>query len=189
MANIVYFDLETQRSFSEVGGYENKQKMGISVAVTYSTLLGEYRIFPESEAHALVEQLSKADLVVGFNHLNFDYAVLESYTVFDMLPQTRNLDILVDVEAVLGHRLKLDSIAEATLGKGKTADGLNALRWWQEHKRTGDIKPLLMIAEYCAHDVKVTKLVHEYGVEHGHIKFTDRQGQVRECAVNWAKLD
>jgi hypothetical protein len=34
---IVYFDLETQRSFGDVGGSAHKDKMGMSVGVTYST--------------------------------------------------------------------------------------------------------------------------------------------------------
>lgn len=185
MPNIVYFDLETQRSFSDVGGFSQKHKMGISVAVTYSTAKGEYTIYPESEMEALVQELTRADLVVGFNHIQFDYGVLQSYSVFDLLEQTRNLDMLVEIEKTLGHRLKLDSIASATLGTGKTADGLDALKWWQEHKRTGSPDPLMKIAEYCCYDVKVTKMVHEFGMEHGFVKFADRNGQMQQCAVDW----
>jgi DEAD/DEAH box helicase domain-containing protein len=185
MPNIVYFDLETQRSFSDVGGFSQKHKMGVSVAVTYSTDRGEYTIYPESEMQALVQELTRADLVVGFNHIGFDYGVLQSYSVFDIIEQTRNLDMLVDIEHTLGHRLKLDSIASASLGTGKTADGLDALKWWQEHKRTGQPEPLLKIAEYCCYDVKVTKMVHEYGREHGFVKFADRNGQIQQCAVSW----
>lgn len=185
MPNIVYFDLETQRSFSDVGGFSQKHKMGISVAVTYSTAREEYRIYPESEMQDLINELTRADLVVGYNHVNFDYAVLQSYAVFDLLEQTRNLDMLVEVEQVLGHRLKLDSIASASLGTGKTADGLDALKWWQEFKRTGKPEPMMKIAEYCCFDVKVTKMVHEFGIEHGFVRFEDRNQKIQECAVNW----
>jgi uncharacterized protein YprB with RNaseH-like and TPR domain len=185
MPNIVYFDLETQRSFSDVGGFSQKHKMGVSVAVTYSTAKGEYTIYPESEMQALVQELTRADLVVGFNHIGFDYGVLQSYAVFDLMEQTQNLDMLVDVEKTLGHRLKLDSIASASLGTGKTADGLDALKWWQEHKRTGNAEPLMKIAEYCCYDVKVTRMVHEYGIEHGFLKYADRNGQEQQCAVSW----
>ena len=114
MANIVYFDLETQRSFSDVGGATQKHKMGVSVAVTYSSVDGQYRIYQENELQELITELTRADLVVGFNHLSFDYAVLQSYAVFDLLEQTVNLDMLVEVEKKLGHRLKLDSIASAS---------------------------------------------------------------------------
>jgi uncharacterized protein YprB with RNaseH-like and TPR domain len=185
MPNIVYFDLETQRSFSDVGGFAHKQKMGISVAVTYSTARGGYMIYPESEMQALIQELTRADLVVGFNHVGFDYGVLQAYSVFDLMEQTRNLDMLVEVEKVLGHRLKLDAIAAASLGTGKTADGLDALKWWQEHKRTGSPEPLMKIAEYCCYDVKVTMQVHEFGAANGFVKFNDRNGHPQQCAVDW----
>ena len=92
--------------------------------------------------------------------------------------QVPTLDILDDVTQALGHRLKLDTIAKATIGSTKTADGLDAIRWWRE----GEI---LKIAEYCCYDVKVTKLVHEFGRENGQIFYTDKFGQRRSCRVNW----
>ena len=82
--DVVYFDLETQRSANDAGGWDKKREMGMSIGVTYSTALGEYRIYQEKEVQALVEQLMKADLVVGFNVINFDYEVLAAYTVLDV---------------------------------------------------------------------------------------------------------
>ena len=183
--NIVYFDLETQRSFGDVGGAAHKDKMGISVAVTYSTARGGYRIYGESEVNELAAELIRADLVVGWNHVEFDYPVLQGYTVYDLPAQTVNLDMMLDLQDKLGFRLKLDAAASASLGTGKSADGLDALRWWQEHKKTGSNAPLMKIAEYCAFDVKVTKCVHEYAVAHGHVKYHDRGGHLQEVAVGW----
>lgn len=183
--NIVYFDLETQRSFTAVGGAANKHKMGVSVAVTYSTARGGYEIYPEDEMHRLGEELMRADLVVGWNHEQFDYPVLQSYLIATLAEQTRNLDMMLDLERKLGFRLKLDSVASATLGTGKSADGLDALRWWQEHKKAGDFAPLRRIAEYCAFDVKVTKCVHEYALRHGHLKYADRNQRIVEVEVDW----
>ncbi len=74
--NIVYFDLETQKSADEVGGWNNISKMGMSVGVTYSTARGEYRIYGENQVTDLINELQRADLVVGFNNLRFDYEVL-----------------------------------------------------------------------------------------------------------------
>jgi len=186
MKDIVYFDLETQRSFSDVGGSAHKEKMGVSVGVTYSTKLGEYRVFGEDEMENLVNQLMAADLVVGFNHIDFDYAVLQKYTILQLEEATANLDLLVDVEQILGHRVKLDSIAGSSLGMSKTGDGLDALKWWQEHKKTQTVEPLMKIAKYCCFDVKVTKAVHEYGIEHGHIKYPDKvTGEIKQIEVNW----
>ncbi len=184
--NIVYFDLESQRSFGDVGGFSHKDKMGVSIAVTYSTARGTYEIYAESEMDKLAEELIRADLVVGWNHMQFDYPVLQPYVFHTLSEQTINLDMMLDLETRLGFRLKLDSVASATLGTGKSADGLDALRWWQQHKKTGDFAPLRKIAEYCAYDVKVTKCVHEYALANGLLKYADKAGGIAEIAVDWA---
>ena len=176
--NIVYFDLETQRTANDVGGWDKKRDMGMSVGVTYSTVAGAYRIYSEKRVNELIDELLKADLVVGFNVVNFDYEVLMGYTILDLPHQCRTLDMLVDIEAKLGHRLSLDAVATASLGVGKTADGLDAIRWWREGK-------LLPIAEYCCYDVKCTKLVHEYGVANKKLFYTDRFQQKKSVAVEW----
>lgn len=177
--DIVYFDLETQRTANDAGGWNRKCDMGMSVGVTYSTALGEYRIYGEKNVQKLVEQLTRADLVVGFNVINFDFEVLMGYTPLDIASAVPTLDLLVDIEKALGHRLGLDAIATATLGVGKTGDGLDAIRWWREGR-------LLEIAEYCAFDVKCTKLVHEYGAEHGKLFYTDRFQQKKSVKVAWS---
>ena len=176
--DIVYFDLETQRTANDVGGWDKKRDMGMSLGVTYSTRLGEYQIFSEKRVDDLVQQLLRADLVVGFNVINFDYEVLMGYTVLDLPHQCRTLDMLVDIEAKLGHRLGLDAVASASLGVGKTGDGLDAIRWWREGK-------LLDIAEYCCFDVKCTKLVHEYGAHHKQLHYNNRFGKKLTVPVNW----
>ncbi len=182
--NTVYFDLETQRSISDVGGFANASKLGISIAVTYSSATGEYSIFGEDDLDALAGQLLAADLVVGWNHLAFDYPVLQPSVLQVLSEQTNNLDMMIDVSDKIGRRLKLDNVASTSLGTGKSADGLDAIRWWQEHKRSRDFAPLRKIAEYCAYDVKVTQRVHQYGIEHKSIKYMDASKEV-ELPVDW----
>ena len=175
----VYFDLETQRTANDVGGWDKKRDMGISLAVTYSTMLGEYRIFTEKDLDALVQQLLRADLVIGFNVINFDYEVLMGYTIVDLPHQCRTLDLLVDIEKKLGHRLGLDAVSNACLGVGKTGDGLDAIKWWRQGK-------MLEIAEYCCYDVKCTKLVHEFGVEHKKLNYVDKFQQRKVLPIEWS---
>jgi DEAD/DEAH box helicase domain-containing protein len=178
MSNIVYFDLETQKSAAEVGGWSFKSKMLVSIGVTFSTGDNEYRIFDEAHVSDLVKELRRADLVVGFNIINFDYSVLAGYPLADV-SDVPTLDLMVDLEKTLGHRLGLDAVAKATLPNvSKTADGMQALRWWKEGK-------VMEIAEYCCFDVKVTKEVHEYGQRHGEVFYVDRMGQKRRVKVNW----
>ncbi len=178
--DIVYFDLETQRTANDVGGWAHKGRMGMSVGVTYSTASGEYCIYPESEVEALIKQLRRADLVVGYNVINFDYHVLMGYAPFDLPELLPTLDLMVDIEAALGHRLGLDALAQGTFGVGKTAEGLDAIRWWREGK-------VMEIAEYCCFDVKVTRMVHEYGVQHGKLAYLDRFNRRQEVAVPWGQ--
>jgi DEAD/DEAH box helicase domain-containing protein len=152
--------------------------MGMSIGVTFSTRLGEYRIYTEKNVQALVEQLIRADLVIGFNVINFDYEVLMGYTILDLPHQCRTLDLLVEIEKLLGHKLSLEAVATATLGVGKTGDGLDAIRWWREGR-------LAEIAEYCCFDVKCTRLVHEYGLEHRKLYYHDRFQKRQHITVEW----
>ncbi|MEP6820852.1 MAG: ribonuclease H-like domain-containing protein [Chthoniobacterales bacterium] len=180
--DIVYFDLETQRTANDAGGWDRKGNMRMSVGVVFSTATGSYEVFSEARVQDLVERLRRADLVVGFNVLNFDYHVLMGYTVLDLIHELPTADLMLDVEQRLGHRLALDSIANATLGVRKTAVGLDAIRWWREGR-------LMDIAEYCCFDVKVTKLVHEHGCQHKELFYTDRFAQRQRVEIDWCHLD
>jgi len=177
MKNVVYFDLETQKSAQEVGGWNHIDRMGMSVGVTYSTARGGYAIYGEPQVDDLITELQRADLVVGFNHIRFDYQVLHGYTPLD-LRQIPSLDMLIEIQNTLNHRLKLDSIAHATFGVEKIADGLQALDWFKEGR-------LADIAEYCCFDVKITKLVHEYGAAHKKLFYTNKFGNKLSVDVDW----
>lgn len=175
--NIVYFDLETQKSADEVGGWNNIRDMRMSVGVTYSTARGDYRIYGEQQVNDLINELMRADLVVGFNNLRFDYEVLHGYTVFD-LRQVPTLDMMVELQKTINHRLSLDAIATTTLGVEKTAEGLQAIEWFRAGR-------LMEIAEYCCYDVKITKLVHEFGYSNRQLFYKNRFGTKMTVQVSW----
>ena len=177
MKNIVYFDLETQKSAEEVGGWDKISRMGMSVGVTYSTARGDYRIYGEGQVNDLLKELQRADLVVGFNNLRFDYEVLHGYTALD-LRQLPTLDMLVELQTRLQHRLSLDAVATATFGVEKTAEGMQAIYWFREGR-------LMDIAEYCCYDVKITRLVHEYGTQNHQVHYLNRFGKKLTVAVSW----
>ena len=177
MKNIVYFDLETQKSAEEVGGWDKISRMGMSIGVTYSTTRGGYAIYGEKQVDALLRELQRADLIVGFNNLRFDYEVLHAYTTLD-LRQLPTLDMLVTLQNQLQHRLSLDSIATATFGVEKTAEGMQAFEWFKQGK-------LVDIAEYCCYDVKITRLVNEYGVQNRQLHYLNRFGKRLSVSVSW----
>jgi DEAD/DEAH box helicase domain-containing protein len=177
MSNILYFDLETKYLADEVGGWGFIERLGLAVAVTYSTADGKYRHFEESQAGDLVEELRKADLVVGYNVLRFDYTVLQPYTKV-ALRELPTVDMLQDLYRTLGFRLSLDAVASATLGATKSADGIKAVQWYREGQ-------IAKVIAYCERDVEVTRQVHEFGQRHGFVQYQDRRYRVQKVPVNW----
>ena len=172
----IFFDLETQNSFQEVGG-RYPERLKLSVAVTYEAATAAFQRYTEATVGDLVTALQAADLVVGFNLLAFDYPVLQPYTpvVLKALP---TLDMLVKIERQLGFRVGLDALASATLGTGKSSDGLQAVRWWRE----GRLEELF---QYCEQDVDVTRRLYEFGKQHRYVQFYDRQYRLRQVPVAW----
>lgn len=125
----------------------------------------------------LIQQLCQADRIVGFNIYCFDFTVLQPYTPIP-LHQLPHLDLLRDIEGVLGHRVRLDNYAHSTLGICKAGDGVQAVRWL----RKGHIERVI---QYCQQDVEILVRLHEYGRQNGHVCYVDRYGEIRRVFVNW----
>lgn len=163
------FDLETIRSAQEVGGWNHAEKMGMSVGVVYDSRLDDYVTYLEPEVQRLVAHLQEFDIVVGFNNKRFDNRVLAGYSA-ENLHALPNLDLLEEVQNQLGYRLKLDTLASATLGVGKSGDGLDALRWYKEGRMD-------LIRKYCRKDVEITRMLFLHALEHGFLLFRNKGGQ------------
>ena len=174
---VVVFDLETQRSFAEVGGRSQFDKLGVSVGVAYRYDRDEYLVVTEDRVRELIDLLCDADLVVGYNIRGFDYEVLRAYTDSD-LQRLPTFDIMFDLEERLGFRPKLDSVASATLGVGKSADGLQALEWW----RLGEVDKII---EYCQEDVRVTRDLYDFGKRNRWVLVSRFGGKPRKVEVDW----
>lgn len=172
----VYYDVETQLSADEVGGWNNIRGMRVSVAVTWSAT-DLFRLWEEETVPQMIEYLGGFNRVVSFNGDRFDAQVLSYYGNVEAINR-HSFDVLVDLSRRLGHRVSLDSVAQATLGVGKSADGVMALKWWKE----GQIE---LIAEYCRKDVQVLKDVVAFGRRNGHVKYLDRSGASRSISVEW----
>lgn len=170
-------DIETQRSAQEVGGWNRSDLMGISCVVLYDSREDNYFEFLEDQIPLLIHHLKKFDLIIGFNIKRFDFRVLSGYSDFHF-KKLPTLDILEDVHDCLGYRLSLDHLARVTLGKEKTADGLQALRWWKQ----GRIREII---DYCKVDVEITKDLFLYGKEKGYLLFNNKAKKTVRIPVNW----
>ncbi len=171
------FDLETQRTADEVGGWSHIRDMGLSVGVTYDPATDQYQVYHEADVDRLIADLRAAGLVVGYNVIRFDYEVLRAYTS-DPLRDLPTVDMLVDLHRELGWRPKLDDVAAATLGQRKSADGLAAVRWF----RTGEIEKVIA---YCQRDVEVTWNVYNFGRLNRFVNILDRRYRPRRVQVRW----
>jgi DEAD/DEAH box helicase domain-containing protein len=188
MSRTLFFDLETKYAAEDVGGWANVMDMGMSVGVVWDSVDRDYHVYLEHQVPQLVAHLKRADRIVGFNHIEFDLRVVAGH---ESTPEARhrrylelvslpNFDMLVELKKLLGHRLKLDSLARPTLQVGKSADGLQALAWYKEGR-------LDLIIAYCKQDVEVTRRLYEYAVENGKLLYDSRSG-IKTVNVSWQAL-
>ncbi|MEK7519628.1 MAG: ribonuclease H-like domain-containing protein [Patescibacteria group bacterium] len=178
----IVLDLETQHEFSEVGGREYPHLLKVSLVGVYSYARAAFLAFEEKDIPELEKLLSETDLLIGFNTKHFDYAVLQPYLKSLDLKKIPACDIMEDVANVLGHRLSLESIAQATLGTGKSGHGLDAIRYFRE----GNMEAL---KKYCLDDVRITRDIFEYGKQNGKILYTSKyRAESLSAPVSWKKL-
>ena len=175
--NLVYFDLETQKLFEDVGG-RDASKLLLACGVTYATSRNDFTVYWEKDAAALVAELKAADKVIGFNIKSFDYQVLQPYTPQENFRGFRSVDMLDDIFHTLGFRISLDSLAKACLGAAKTADGIQSVEWF----RAGELDK---VAEYCKADVGIMRRVYEFGRDNGFVYYYSKLGSKLKAAVNW----
>ena len=174
---VAVLDIETQLSAEEVGGWHKCHLMRLSVAVVADLAEQRYEAFFEDQAAELCRRLEEVDLVVGFNLKRFDYRVLQEYTDID-LKTIPTLDILEEINILLGHKLSLNHLAEKTLQAAKSGDGLMALQLFKEGR-------LEELTDYCRRDVELTAKLFEFGIHRGHLIYKHRQGALVQVPVEW----
>ena len=186
MSRILFFDLETKYAAEEVGGWGNIMDMGMSVGVIWDAHDQDFHVYLEHEVPGIVSHLHQGELIVGFNHVSFDLRVLagtrptaeQRHQLYMELLALNHFDMLAELKKVLGHRIRLDSLARSTLQSGKAADGLQALAWYREGR-------IDRIIEYCKKDVEVTRRLYEYALENGELLYDSRAG-IKTVVLDWA---
>ncbi len=177
MKNILVLDLETQKSFKEVGKAK-LEKLKISVVGLYDYLTDEFSSYEEKDMMKLEKRLREAELLIGFNIRRFDLPVLAPY-LFMPVTEIPVLDLLEDIETFRGHRASLDSIAGPTLKQHKIGNGADALILFKEGK-------IDQLKRYCLEDVRLTKEIYEYGCREGKVFFTSTWDyKTYEIPVQW----
>ncbi len=176
---IITFDIESI-SDSMIRGHVDVNEQELTVVGIHDSLTGEYSSYFKEELHKLWPLIEHADMLIGFNSDSFDIPLLNRYYPGD-LSHIRSLDLLSEVQKVLGRRIRLQSLAEATLGRGKTGDGLKAGEMWKAGKKED-------VAKYCVEDVRLTRELYDYALEHGVLKYKDLR-DIRDIKIDtslWA---
>lgn len=160
----ITFDIETRNLFQDVGSNEAKD-LDISVVCIHDSATDQYSSYLQEDLPKLWPIMEQADMLITFNGNHFDIPLLNKYYPGD-LSKIKSLDLLEEVRNSLGRRIKLDTLAEATLGHKKTGHGLEAVMWW----KTGEIDKII---KYCIDDVRITKEIYDYARKNGHLKYKD----------------
>jgi DEAD/DEAH box helicase domain-containing protein len=175
--NKIVLDLETQKSFKEVGKAK-LDKLRISVAGVYDYRNDRYSAYEEKELMQLEQRLRDIGLIIGFNIRRFDMPVLAPY-LFAPVETLPVLDLLDDIEKARGHRASLESIAVPTLNKHKSGSGADALILFKENK-------LDELKRYCLDDVRLTREIYDFGCREGKVLFTSSWDyKTYEIPVTW----
>ena len=158
------FDIETADIFD--AQKRKAEDLEISVVGVYSYPDDVYEAYTQDTLPALWELMRNIDTLIGFNSNHFDIPLLNKYAPMDLKKEYASIDLLESVRQSLGRRIRLDWIAEGTLGIKKSGDGLQAVRWW----RDGEVEK---VKQYCLDDVRITKEVFDYALEKKELQYND----------------
>ena len=173
----IVLDIETANTFQDVGGLHH-DKLIMSVIGVYFYETDEYRAYEVSELAELWPRLERADRLIGYNNVSFDFPVMNNYYSGNFLTFP-TLDILAEIHKALGFRLKLDDVAAASVGHRKSGNGLQAVEWWKKGEKE-------KVKSYCLDDVRVTKEVYEYGLKYKALAYQDLSGNRKGIPVDFA---
>lgn len=177
----VVFDIETKNIFQDVGS-NNPANLSISVVGVYDSKTDLFSTYLEEELSQLWPILESTDILIGFNSEHFDLPLLNKYYPGN-LDRIKSLDLLKEVQKSAGRRMKLNQLAEGTLGIGKQGSGLDAYLWWKQ----GEIEK---IREYCINDVKITRDLYNYALKNNKLIFKEsgRLNEIRLDTSEWEKI-
>jgi DEAD/DEAH box helicase domain-containing protein len=170
----IVFDIETKNIFQDVGRAD-PLLLDISLVGLYDYETDQYLSFLQEDFPKMWPYFEKADMLIGYNSDHFDIPLLNKYYPGDLM-KIKSLDLMAEIRKSLGRRIGLGAVAEATLGIGKSGNGLEAVEWW----KSGEIEK---IRKYCLDDVKVTKDLYEYMEKNKGIYYRDGS-DLRSLKIN-----
>ncbi|MEK7227372.1 MAG: ribonuclease H-like domain-containing protein [Patescibacteria group bacterium] len=175
----IVFDIETKNFFHDVGSAD-PAKLDIALVAIHDSETDNYSSYLENELGKLWPILERADMIIGFTSEHFDLPLLNKYYPGD-LTKIKHLDILKEIKNTYGRRMKLDQLAEGTLGKHKSGHGSDATKWWS----AGEVEK---VRQYCIDDVRITKELYDYALQNQKLIFKEG-GQFKEIKLDTSEWE
>lgn len=140
-------------------GWHDHSNMGISLIGAWLSWDNSIRIYPQSAFSAFQKAVRQADLIVGFNSISFDDKLCRA----NGIEITTDYDLLSEVWAAAGMPraytrgitragYRLEDLAQANLGRGKSGSGELAPELWQRGKEWE-------VVRYLTDDILLTKAI------------------------------
>jgi RNase_H superfamily len=162
--NYITYDIETYHP--ERLDEFSVSKFRVSVIGAYISWTDQYVAFLEPDVGEFLKLVKQADLLVGFNHIWFDNAVLAKYADYNLNTEVNNYDIMLEFEKKSGHKIKLDDLAAGTLGRNKTDHFSQFVHYYWDKKWS-------KLIDYCMHDVKITEELFRLILDGQPVKYKD----------------
>lgn len=159
----IYLDIETTTFFQdpeikELPRADQLKAMRFGCAVTYNAAADEWLEW-DSAADLYCYIVGSPTMLLGWNIADFDWPVIRSNVQPAILSdesRIEQIDLFAEIRRTTGRWYKLEDVCQATLGRGKLADGQKAAEWL----RSGDPDLVRKALDYCRHDVELTVSLH-----------------------------
>jgi DEAD/DEAH box helicase domain-containing protein len=167
MSKIICWDLEIETPVHDNPlGWEAARSggCGISCLVASDSDSGRFHLYDKHDLDEAVDHLNSADLLVGFNTIDFDSSVIFGVTGrYITVPQ---YDILKEIYSAIGKRVKgfkLEEVGQHTLAIGKSGNGEFATTL-VKRQHFGKL------FDYCLNDVHLVKVLYNHIMDFGWIR-------------------
>ena len=174
--------------------------LSFGMAATYDNAGLRFWLDPLELIQFLVDD--SIDMIVTFNGDSFDFPMIlsqvekpekvsgawqfsEGFQTFYTMLGKKSVDVLVECEKVLGHRVKLDQLIQAMFGKRKEMDGAD---WWKFYT-SGDLEKNTKAVNYLIADVLDLYKIYAVAHEMGKLAYMDNVGQARPFDIKIPTLE
>ena len=167
-----YLDIETLDLIDNRVGLSSVR---FGIAVTYSNERG-WTHWGKGTIEPLWEILCQHDCIIGWNTDGFDLPIIMRYVPFESRhSKFSTLDLFAMIRRDTGRWYKLETVAQANLGHGKSGHGIVAVEWLN----SGKPELIQRAYDYCQQDVQLVIDLHRM-LKHGRsliLPGLDRVGQ------------